>query len=331
MMFGQRLLIVSIALIAAVSVVADEKEDLIEKNRNGYAQLIPFLTYGENDQPFGSIEEIQGDKPWGRVLDAGTGPRSMSWIGTLDADSVIAVTAAPDMKSVVLDQIELLNINKTEVVLGNWFGKEPLRYGEEFDTIICDYLIGAMDAFSPYMQGAMIRKLLGYLKPGGRLYVLGLQPIPTNARGPGNIISRMKRARDAAILLAGHRVYREYPVKYIESKVNDLPNIKHLDTLQFPNYYDHQRIREQLNVGRVKLDIIAYETKTPELVEGLRKHFDALEAEALRVTQRAPGNSIELGFDYTVALEKLDDAAEAKTCANPDGCGDTKAGAKATS
>ncbi len=324
-------LIVLVALTIAAHVAADEKEDLIEKNRHGYAQLIPELTYGKDDMAFGGVEQIQGDKPWGRVLDAGTGPRSMSWLGTLNAESVTAVTAAPDMKDVVLDQIKLLNINKTEVVLGNWFGKEPLQYGEEFDTIICDYLIGAMDAFSPYMQGSMLRKLLGFLKPGGRLYVMGLQPIVTNAKGPANIVSRMARARDALILLAGHRVYREYPVKYTESKVNDLPNIQHLETLIFPNYYDYSRISDQLAVGRSKLDIIAYQTQTPELVEGLRKHLDALDAEALELTQNAPENAIELGFDYTVALEKLDDADEEKTCANPDGCGDAETAAKATS
>src|SRR3712207_8963854 len=41
------------------------------------------------------IEEVQGEAAFGRVLDAGTGPRSMRWLMTLETDSITAVTGAP--------------------------------------------------------------------------------------------------------------------------------------------------------------------------------------------------------------------------------------------
>merc|ERR1712032_1172925 len=104
-----------------------------------------------------------------------------------------------------LDELELNDIGR--VVIGNWF---PNKKGEEengddhqedlsvlvtqpnnnnrngdgggvdgtttdtepqlFDTILVDYLIGAMDAFSPYKQDVMIDKLAALLQPGtGRM------------------------------------------------------------------------------------------------------------------------------------------------------------------
>jgi hypothetical protein len=39
-----------------------------------------------------AIEQMQGDLPWGRVLDAGTGAHSLTWISSLQTDSWTAVT-----------------------------------------------------------------------------------------------------------------------------------------------------------------------------------------------------------------------------------------------
>lgn len=288
-------------------------------------QDLPGIVTGKDDPIFQAVEDMQGDKPWGDVLDAGTGLHSMRWVGGLEATSIKAVTAATDMQHVVEQEIERLGISGVELVLGNWFGPTPLKYSDEqFDTILVDYLIGAMDAFSPYMQGAMIRKLLKFLKPGGRLYVIGLQPLPTNAYGDAHLLSRMKRARDAALLLAGERPYREYPVKWLESKVNDLPNLQVLDSLKFPLYYTHDMIVEQLNVGRRVFPGI--ERVDPELLPGIVKHFDGLEAESLRLTENAE-TTIELGYDYVVGLEKMQ---VSETCLDPQGCGNTTTTATAS-
>ena len=40
------------------------------------------------------IETVQGESPYGRVLDAGTGPRSLRWLMMLNTDSFTAVTGA---------------------------------------------------------------------------------------------------------------------------------------------------------------------------------------------------------------------------------------------
>ena len=40
---------------------------------------------------------------------------------------------------------------KDQIIVGNWTD-EALLEGYEFDIILADYLIGAIDGFSPYFQ-----------------------------------------------------------------------------------------------------------------------------------------------------------------------------------
>lgn len=46
------------------------------------------------------------------------------------------------------------------------------------------------------------------MNTNGRLYVIGMNPIPDHALQPAEIITEVRRARDACIQLAGHRPYR---------------------------------------------------------------------------------------------------------------------------
>lgn len=41
----------------------------------------------------------------------------------------------------------------------------------KFDAILADYLIGAVDGFSPYYQDLILPRLKTHLKPGGKIYV----------------------------------------------------------------------------------------------------------------------------------------------------------------
>lgn len=54
-------------------------------------------------------------------------------------------------------------------------------------------------------------RLKQHLNPGGRLYIVGMNPIADHSNacnGAAEIITEVRRARDACILLAGHRPYR---------------------------------------------------------------------------------------------------------------------------
>ena len=119
------------------------------------------------------------------------------------------------------------------IIVGNWMDDSFCARLGVFDTILADYLIGAVDGFSPYEQDTIISryyysysliKLLAvfmitppdsyptsmknHLTPNGRLYFIGMNPIPDETADPACIVSEVRRARDSCILLAGHRPYR---------------------------------------------------------------------------------------------------------------------------
>lgn len=280
------------------------------------------LVYGKDDALFGCIEKAQGDTPFGRVLDAGTGMHSLRWMATLHGDGnddasntendgtggkgmteFVAITADKTMQKKVQMEADALQMSHLgKVVIGNWFGNSPLNFPEEsFDTILADYLIGAMDGFSPYQQEDMIPKLAKLLRPGGKLYIVGLQPIPDQAKGDANVICKVRQVRDACILLAGHRCYREFPVEWIHAQINNnVKTLKLKTTTHFPILYRHETIVTQINVGRSKFPLFP----SPELAASMKKVLDDLEQQSLQATKRAPGGRIRLGFDYVVVAKK---------------------------
>jgi hypothetical protein len=228
------------------------------------------LVYGADDALFGSIEQQQGKVPFGSLLDAGTGMHSLRWIATLHDEErgmtkFTAITADKTMQQNVQREADALEISHLgNVIIGNWFGETPLELDESYDTILADYLIGAMDGFSPYKQDEMIGKLVKYLKPGGRLYIVGLEPIPDSVPGEGNVICKVRQVRDACILLAGHRCYREYPLEWIQKQIKRYhPDLQLINTSTFPILYRHQTIVKQIDVARSKFSYFP----TPEVCD----------------------------------------------------------------
>lgn len=269
------------------------------------------LVYGKDDVLFGSIERYQAGRPFGKFLDAGTGIHSLRWIATLGSDELgmtefYGITADKTMKKNVENEMKNLGVDGA-IIMGNWFDEtDPLDFGEtKFDTILADYLIGAMDGFSPFTQDLMLPKLSALLNPGGRLYIVGLQPIPDKVKDPaGNIICRVRQVRDACILLAGHRCYREYPLDWIERQVEAMKDVKLVDSGKFPILYRHQTIVRQINVGRSKFPFFP----TQELADSMAKVLDGLEEESYQATQKSVNGAITLGFDYVVCAEKVADS-----------------------
>jgi len=312
------------------------------------------MVYGSNDVLFGHIEVQQGTKPFGSFLDAGTGLHSLRWIATLGGDcddnknsktsnsmtDFTAVTADETMRRNCQREVDELGISHLgKVVIGNWFppngdDKQSLSMIDKdengdtklYDTIVADYLIGAMDGFSPFTQDQMIDKLAHRLKPGGRLYIAGLQPIPdsyggkNNKDSPQNIICEVRKVRDACILLSGDRCYREYPLEWIERQItggtttgndkddknndndndNDNDNIlKLIDSKEFPILYRHSTIVKQINVARNKLP--RFPSKA--LAKEMEKVLDELAKRSYDATEKiSPGKRIQLGFDYVYVL-----------------------------
>lgn len=261
------------------------------------------LVFGKDDALFGSIEAQHENRTFGDLLDAGTGMHSLRWIATLQGmTSFTAITADTTMQHNVQREAQALGVDtRGEVLMGNWFGSPLLEWNDrQFDTILVDYLIGAMDGFSPYQQDQMLPKLNALLKPGGRMYIVGLEPLPDQVDGDANVMCRVRQVRDACILLAGHRCYREYPLEWIERQCANIPGLKLVASKKFPILYRHATIVRQINVARSKLPLF----QNSALSKAMGLQLDELEKESLAATQRSPTGSLQLGFDYLVTVEK---------------------------
>jgi len=268
------------------------------------------LVFGKDDKLFGSIEEMQGRLPFGRFLDAGTGVHSVSWIASLFQDTerygiseFTAVTADTGMQRNVQQRVDELGVTKScRVVKANWMSSNSeLESLGTYDTVLADYLVGAMDGFSPYTQDLIFGKLKSLLKPGGRLYIIGLEPIPDSTSGIANIICKVRQVRDACILLAGHRCYREYPKVWVERQL-DLAGFKRISSEEFPILYSHQTIERQINVGRRKIPFFA----TEGLKQEMKTALDMLSEKSKEATGKSPGGRINFGFDYIITAEKAE-------------------------
>jgi hypothetical protein len=242
------------------------------------------------DRLFASVERLQGTTPWGRVLDAGTGEHSLRWLSERPTEALAAVTASESMARGLREKVPLRPQDR--LIIGNW--TDPtLLVGETFDTVLADYLLGAVDGFAPYFQDQLFPRLRPLVRH--RLYAIGLAPYPDVAEDEGGaLILELARLRDACILLAKHRCYREYPLDW---------TCRHLERAGFtvedawstPIVYRERFITGQLRVCESKL---AYLTDKA-LIAALRGQIESLRGRAMEHLRRNP-DGIRFGADWVV-------------------------------
>lgn len=244
---------------------------------------------------------------------------------------------------------------KNSIVLGNWFpssvaaGNKNNDDGSSppsvlYDTILADYLIGAMDGFSPYEQDLMIPRLARYLKPGGLLHIVGMEPVPDYSDGGDsdgdineqiieNLIGEVRRVRDACILLAGDRPYREYPLSWIRRQIANMKTVQDglelelVDLRRFPIRHSYRSLKVQIDVGRSKLQKVDSKNKKSLMKSALndldarvKRAFDKLSSSTSTSTGKNSGNSgkstkrsVVYGFDYLVTVRRKEESETADT------------------
>ncbi|MEO0603772.1 MAG: class I SAM-dependent methyltransferase, partial [Myxococcota bacterium] len=159
---------------------------------------------------FDTIERMQADVPWGRVLDAGTGVRSLRWLRGLDTTGITAVTASGRLAAELRDGVDLRPPDA--VVVGNW-ADPRLLHEERFDTVIADYVVGAIEIHAPYFQARFLERLRTHVT--GRLYLTGIAPHGRSVEPGAARIAAILDLRDVAFVLLGARPYREYPLHWV--------------------------------------------------------------------------------------------------------------------
>jgi hypothetical protein len=244
------------------------------------------------DALFDTITRFQAGRPWGRLLDAGTGKHSLGWIRGLETVGWTAVTGDPARERALRSDLGDALREGDRVVTGNW--TDPLlEHGEVYDTVLADYLLGAVDGFAPYFQDQLFARLRRHT--AGLLYVVGQEPYPDHAETEGGrLILEIARLRDACILLAGHRCYREFPRDWVVRSLEGA-GFEVQDAVSIPIVYRARFIDGQLDVCLRKLPRMA----DPSVAASLREHINELRARALAVCARDKG--ILFGSDHVVA------------------------------
>lgn len=246
-------------------------------------------------RPFLDIETLQGTTPWGAVLDAGTGTHSLRWIAGLPTERWTAVTGAQAHAVQVRDAVAAARRPQDRIVLANW-ADPALLAGERYDTVIADYLLGAVEGFAPYFQTELFPRLRPLV--AGRLYVVGLEPYvcgEPETEG-GRLIWRIGRFRDACLLLAGEMTYREYPADW---------TVRHLERAgfvvtaarRFPIRYRARFVEDQIGMCGPRLDRL----RDRGLAAALRAEGEALRRAAL--DHVAAHDGIRHGHNYVIAAE----------------------------
>jgi hypothetical protein len=169
-----------------------------------------------SDVLFDYVLEQHGNLPMRSVLDAGTGRHSLTWVQSLAVTHWCAVTGDPSMAHSLRDLTETTQPPHS-LIVDNWSNPELLS-GQQFDLVLADYLLGALDAFAPYYQDVLFERLRPHV--GKRLYVIGLEPLPdVPDSAAAAIVTEVARARDAILRLCNERCYREYPSTWIRRQL----------------------------------------------------------------------------------------------------------------
>lgn len=244
---------------------------------------------------FRRIATLQENQPWGSFLDAGTGLHSLQWVASLQTERWTAVTGADSMAAQVRRAVRSRMRPQDSIVLGNW-SDPALLAGETYDVVLADYLLGALDGFAPYGQYELFQRLRPLV--GKRLYVVGLEPyVPYFPQDPaGQVICELGRVRDACLLLAEERPYREYPMEWTLKQIRQA-GLRVIDSTQFPIRYGRRYIDSQIRMCETRLARF----RDPGVAAAMKAHLAGLEERACRLHDELGG--LRHGFDYLVAAE----------------------------
>jgi len=246
---------------------------------------------------FSYIEALQGENSYGRVLDAGTGPRSLGWLMTLNTDSCTAVTGSAGAAAKVQRLVGEWQRPQDRLLVGNWSDPDFLA-GEQFDTVLADYLLGAIERFAPYFQAALFARLRPLTVT--RLYVTGAEPyvVERPRDEAGGLVWKIGRYRDACLILLGKQPHREYPLDWVLAQLQR-SGFRPVASRKFPIGYKADFVNSQIDMCRPGLERLADQT----LGQSLIAHGEALRSRALTHIERH--GSLSHGFAHVVGADPV--------------------------
>lgn len=231
------------------------------------------------------------------MLDAGTGTNSIRWITSIATERWVAVSGAMGHAAQVRDVAEPVRRAQDRLIVGNWADPQLLA-GERFDTVLADYLIGAIEGFAPYFQERMFARLHG--ATAGRLYLVGLEPYVSQDPGTeaGRIVWEIGRYRDAVLMLSGERPYREFPMEWVLEQLK-AGGWQVISFRRFPICYRTRFVNSQIDMCLRRLEGM----RERGLAAALHAKGEMLRVRAVDAVVRHDG--LRHGFDYVIAAEPV--------------------------
>lgn len=245
---------------------------------------------------FQYIEESQGDRPWGAFLDAGSGVHSLKWVSGLETERWTAVTGAPGDAENMAKATEDARRPVDDILLGNWASADLLK-GQVFDTVLADYLLGAVEGFAPYFQSYLFARLRPLT--GSALYVTGVEPyvpIDPPKTKAGKIVWEIGRFRDACLLLAGQLPYREYPSGWVRDQLKRA-GFTLRQSKRFEIQYKANFVNSQIDLCGPGLATLGDRT----LAAAMLARGEALRQQALNMIETQGG--LAHGYNYVLVAE----------------------------
>ena len=240
-------------------------------------------------------ERINGDVPWGSVLDAGTGIQSARWIAGLATSRWTAVSADPEHLADVRSAVGVAMRPQDRLIAGNW-ADPALLSGDVHDTVLADYLLGAIEGYAPYFQAGIFARLRPLV--GRRLFVLGVDPyiIGEATDEAGRLVKEIGRFRDACALLAGVLPYREYPAEWVVDRLQQA-GFRLIYADRFPTSYDSDWIGRQFGDCRRLMRRVA----NGRLADALAAGAETLQTREADFCRSHGG--LRHGNEYVIAAE----------------------------
>jgi hypothetical protein len=246
------------------------------------------------DALFKQIQIWHGSQPWGDVLDAGTGEHSLRWLAGLPTDSLTAITASSQRSEQLDEQFKNILREQDCILNGNWLNQLFLQK-KTYDTVVADYLLGAVEGFSPYFQEDLFRRLRRHCRT--RLYIVGQEPFPQKPQSKGGaLVMKISRLRDACILLAGHNCYREYPKSWaLQNLQRNGYRIEHSQSKSI--VIGKEYMLRQLNVCQNKLSFFSDRIVAREML----RHITNTKEEVSEFIEKK--GIFSFGSDYVICAE----------------------------
>ncbi len=244
------------------------------------------------------IESLQEGQSWGAVLDAGTGVNSIRWLSELSTDRWTAVTGSSAEAVLTRNALATGLRSVDRIALGNWADNQFLN-GEVYDTVLADYLLGAIEGFSPYFQSYIFTRLRSHT--GKVLYVTGLEPYVPKVKPKtkaGGLVWEIGRFRDACVLIKGAMPYREYPMLWVIDQLR-LSGFEVRSTKHFNIRYKELFVNAQINIAISGLENLPDRA----LAQALTDRAEGLRTQALEVIKKE--GALDTGRNYVIEAKPI--------------------------